>query len=362
MEFFLFSLLLSHFVFLAEAYLIIFFASFNNSVLFSEMKSSSVSSMVVLLVGGGSLLMLMGTRRKIKRRKRDQNRKTLLDSRVKHENKSFSPCFRLENFLSNPMRFSKQIFQLLNAYLFCSWTKPEVIVALTNKVSRATKITSDVVVQCQCGKCQVVAHNGGGHSTVCHCSVCRFHNGGTANPWKAVNRHSCFITGSEDANVAWTDSSFFSRRARCVHCDSVLMMDYEYFEPNTVWLGNPSIVIRDDKTQAILESVPIQEYEEGGLVDADVCWNSRDVPVPKDGMLSDFGGFFKENKSAETCTVSATQQKRRSDENVEPLLQGSGAQEKNISKATEYAYQPQRGKAQWEDIDWRGYLIDSGKL
>lgn len=118
------------------------------------------------------------------------------------------------------------------------------------------------------------------------------------------------------------------------------MMDYEYFEPNTVWLGNPTIAIRDDTTGAVIESMPIQEYESGGLVDADVCWGSRNTPVPKDGLLTDFGGFFdKSNGGEETVSDAPDSVTTDSDKNM-----------------------TRRGKEQWEDIDWSRYYIDSGKL
>mmetsp|Transcript_20343 Transcript_20343/g.37746 ORF Transcript_20343/g.37746 Transcript_20343/m.37746 type:complete len:302 (+) Transcript_20343:28-933(+) len=290
-----------------------------------------------IVTGGTVLILLLRRNRKAKSCAAvEQARKQLSDSA------SYVPCFELNSFLSNPIRFSKQLLQRFNTRIFCPPCGPDVKRSLTRKSERAKQMASEVVVQCRCGKCKVIAHNGGGHTTVCHCSICRYHNGGIANPWKAVDRHSCFLAGvPESDNIAWTTSSFFSRRGRCAHCNSVLMMDYEYFEPNTVWLGNPSIAIRDDSTGAVVESVPIQQYELGGLVDADVCWGSRDVPMPKDGLLTDFGGFFDKSSGGELTSESSS---------VLPVTDGS-----RVNTLP-------RGKEQWEDIDWSRYYIDSGKL
>jgi hypothetical protein len=308
------------------------------------------SPQTLSLLAGGVIILAIQTTQHVRAQARDKVRKKLLEDRERRSEEvsagvsgtvEFHPCFRLHCFLSSPVRFSKQLIQRFNTLLFCPHSLPEVAEKLHKKVLKANAITSDVVVICQCKKCKIVARNGGGHSTVCHCSVCRYHNGGTANPWKAVDRNSCFILGScdsENENVAWTDSSFFSRRARCVHCNSVLMMDYEFFEPNTVWLGNPSIVIRDNNTGSVVRSVPIQEYEDGGLVDADVCWDSRNVPVAKDGLLTDFGGFFETNCDVQISSTTTT------------------SSNENMCSTTPL------GKEQWTDINWKKYFIDSGKL
>jgi hypothetical protein len=105
--------------------------------------------------------------------------------------------------------------------------------------------------------------------------------------------------------------------------------------------------MHDKQTENVIENVPIQEYEEGGLVDADVCWGSRHVPSPKGGLLTDFGGFF--DKSNEVSAKGA----------------GCGAEEEGCvweGNTVEDYYPLSRGKEQWADIDWSRYYIDSGTL
>ena len=78
------------------------------------------------------------------------------------------------------------------------------------------------------------------------------------------------------------------RRARCAACDTSLIMDYEWFEPNTIWLVRPTwIKVNDQKISNSLynkmpkgegEKVDVEKAFNGGLADLDVCWNSRSDP------------------------------------------------------------------------------------
>ena len=68
-------------------------------------------------------------------------------------------------------------------------------------------------------------------------------------------------------------------------CDTSLIMDYEWFEPNTIWLGRPTwikvshIIIDIAHTNAQGEEhFDVEKAFNGGLADIDVCWNSRGDP------------------------------------------------------------------------------------
>ena len=47
-------------------------------------------------------------------------------------------------------------------------------------------------------------------------------------------------------------------------------MDYEWFEPNTVWLVRPVWREREDS-----QLVEVEHLFNQGKADIDVCWNSR---------------------------------------------------------------------------------------
>ena len=61
----------------------------------------------------------------------------------------------------------------------------------------------------------------------------------------AVRRDRCRVVVTRPAQEAenlllWWNSSEFARRGRCRECGTSLVMDFQWFEPNTVWLIRPS--------------------------------------------------------------------------------------------------------------------------
>ena len=61
----------------------------------------------------------------------------------------------------------------------------------------------------------------------------------------AVRRDRCRVVVTRPAQEAenllmWWNSSEFARRGRCRGCGTSLVMDFQWFEPNTVWLIRPS--------------------------------------------------------------------------------------------------------------------------
>ena len=73
-------------------------------------------------------------------------------------------------------------------------------------------------------------------------------------------------------------------------CSTALVMDYEWFEPNTVWLVRPVwqevcsdgpfknyIFISIPKTEDC-EKLEVEHMFNDGKADIDVCWNSRGDP------------------------------------------------------------------------------------
>ena len=45
--------------------------------------------------------------------------------------------------------------------------------------------------------------------------------------------------GESHPTLIFRNSSEIARRGACSLCDTSLLMDYEWFEPNTLWLVNP---------------------------------------------------------------------------------------------------------------------------
>ena len=68
-----------------------------------------------------------------------------------------------------------------------------------------------------------------------------------APSFAAVRRDQCrvVVTRSTDnpgSPLVWRSSSKVARRGWCRECSTSLVMDYEWLEPNTVWLVRPSWV------------------------------------------------------------------------------------------------------------------------
>jgi len=140
--------------------------------------------------------------------------------------------------------------------------------------------------------------------SVCHCSVCRYDealptgkDNAKAPYGAAVKRSNCRIEIKKEAKLEYRESSDLARRGKCSLCNTFLIMDYEWFEPKTVWLVNP-LWIKPGSTE--LQNVEFVYND--GKADFDVCWSSRNDPIQnltcKDGYL----------KKAEhnTCDLNVT--------------------------------------------------------
>ena len=152
--------------------------------------------------------------------------------------------------------------------------------------------------------------------TVCHCGVCRYETQrGLAEDKKAKTLAPAFgafcrndiqiykkkleTSGAESqaATLIFRNSSDIARRGSCSICGTSLLMDYEWFEPNTIWLVNPvwlglnvaELVIdplvdsSTTKKNAEVSEVPGEVLVEfsynGGKADLDVCWGHRQNDV-----------------------------------------------------------------------------------
>ena len=177
--------------------------------------------------------------------------------------------------------------------------------------------------------------------SVCHCSICRYDearsigkDNAAAPCFAAVNRSSCrmeinldSIKGyGEDKILVFRNSSDFARRGMCGICKSYLVMDYEWFEPETVWLQNP--VWTNPQND---EEVNVEFAFNGGKADFDVCWPSRNDPC-----------------TSTTCKVS--------------YLDKDAGEKRDVNAASDNDDIKPRGVLQFQDLEWNEYQIDVGAL
>jgi len=99
-------------------------------------------------------------------------------------------------------------------------------------------------------------------------------------------------------------------------------MDYEWFEPNTIWLVRPTW----NKGEG--EKVVVETAFNGGLADLDVCWNSRADPCSEKTKVSYLGEEQVRERRAPGDQHDVTP----------------------------------RGLAQCDDLDWALYYLDVGRL
>ena len=99
-------------------------------------------------------------------------------------------------------------------------------------------------------------------------------------------------------------------------------MDYEWFEPNTIWLVNPTWKRNNSSTEESVEFA-----FNNGKADFDVCWNSRKDPITGTTKVSYLG-------------------KEKVREKVE--------NDQEVIKP--------RGAIQCDDLDWEEYKLDVGSL
>ena len=178
---------------------------------------------------------------------------------------------------------------------------------------------------------------------------------GEAMSFVAVNRSQCRLEVSYDGEkeadssssthrycfpssvvpegpFVWAETSDLARRSRCNRCGSALCMDMEWFEPETIWLANPTVLKNESGNR---QNVSLEDWFPDGLVDADVCWSSRLLPKLEDPFgtsRADFGDLFSD-----------------------------GTKEASTLQSPSGRYPPPRGREQWVDLDWSGFVLDSGK-
>lgn len=297
-------------------------------------------------------------------------------------------------FLAAPRRFAYQLWQGFLAKTQYPQPRPSVAAKVEGRAAEARGAGVEVFTECACGACRLVSTYGGPrYATVCHCSGCRGHNaahGGEAIPFAAVKRASCRLE-VEDSALAhdlaplpptcwpvlgapaavgafvWTDSSALGRRAHCSACGSPLAMDYGYFEPSTLWLAYPKVrIIR----RTVQETLPLRRYlarTQGGdgRVDADFCWGSRHVPVVSaEGATvapdAAFGGSFIDTAAKQEPRLPKDVPKSPKD--GAPAAVDTAGTAAAAHAQGEDDYPPPQGVEQFEDVDWSGFYVDSGRL
>ena len=236
---------------------------------------------------------------------------------------------QLDSFYS--LRSTRQYYQSWVATLFYPKCKDVVVEKIQNRI----QLGGTVVTTCKCGACKLVCEDAPRLITVCHCSVCRYDEAlplGTKNApapsFAAVKRSKCRMEVNTDdakdpANIlVYRNSSDFARRGRCGLCNTSLVMDYEWFEPETIWLVNPQWTPANQTDSKVVEFA-----FNDGKADIDVCWNSRVDPITTTANVSYLG-------------------KEEVREKVE----------------TEQDEINPRGVKQCDDLDWEEYKLDVGSM
>ena len=239
------------------------------------------------------------------------------------------------------VRSVKQYLQSWYAAIFFPKCNSDFIQRIHDRIKLGGRVSST----CQCGACKLVAEDAPRMVSVCHCSICRFDearaigkDNAPAPFFAAVKRSSCRIevdalkaTKSHYKNekqiFIYRNSSDFARRGMCGLCQTYLIMDYEWFEPETVWLQKPVWTNPINE-----EEVKVEFAFNNGKADFDVCWPSRNDPC-----------------TSLTCQVS--------------YLDKDANEKRDINAATsEKDDIKPRGVLQFKDLEWDHYQIDVGAL
>ena len=243
----------------------------------------------------------------------------------------------LPSFFS--MRSIKQYCQNWYAYYFYPKCNPDSLQRIMDRL----QFGGQVISSCQCGALRLVCEDVPRIVTVCHCSVCRYDearaigkDNAPAPFFAAVKRSNCRleITNSDANNggnkpiLVYRNSSDFARRGMCSICQTYLIMDYEWFEPSTVWLQKPVWINPIKKN----EEVKVEFAFNDGKADFDVCWPSRNDPcISLTCKVS-----YLDNDAAEKRDINA---KTNDKEDIKP-----------------------RGLLQFKDLDFSYFYNDSGML
>ena len=204
--------------------------------------------------------------------------------------------------------------------------------------------------------------------TVCHCGVCRYEiQRGLAEDKKAKSLAPAFGAfcrndiqiykkklekgGAESqATLIFRNSSDIARRGSCSICGTSLLMDYEWFEPNTIWLVNPVWLglnvaelvdplvdssTKKNEVSEVPEEVPVEFFYNGGKADLDVCWGHRQNAV-------------NSTSGADAYSLGVVVKKPTDDY-------------QDLSENNDASMMP-RGVLQCDDLDFTNFYLDVGSL
>ena len=237
------------------------------------------------------------------------------------------------------IRSVKQYLQNWYAYYFYPKCNQESLQRILDRLP----LGGQVISTCQCGALRLVCEDVPRIVTVCHCSVCRYDearaigkDNAPAPFFAAVKRSKCrleIITSvakhdGKKPKLEYRNSSDFARRGMCSICQTYLIMDYEWFEPSTVWLQKP-VWINPTKDN---EELKVEFAFNEGKADFDVCWPSRNDPCV-----------------SLTCKVSY-------------LDKDAGEKRDLDEKTSDKEDIKPRGVLQFQDLDFSYYYTDSGIL
>ena len=200
------------------------------------------------------------------------------------------------NFFST--RAIKQLMLRCRTYLL----EPKCDDIVLNKIKSRLDLEGILISKCRCGTCSIESTCAPRIVSVCHCSVCRFaeakavgNENAPAPCFAAVKRSSCHLiinsgalgsdTDASKSVFEFQESSYFARRGYCSLCRTYILMDYEWFEPSTLWLQNPVW-----HSAGAPEKCPtnVELMYNDGRADFDMCWSSRYTPCSGDVCLQYF--------------------------------------------------------------------------
>jgi len=155
--------------------------------------------------------------------------------------------FHLPAFSSAPLRSAKQLLAARCGWRGGLWDalqagtfKPRgEAPAVVERLKARAALPGFFVSSCECGACRAVAASAPGHVMVCHCSACRAGRANERPPHFVSVRRSRALLLTQGPGAEIVQSSYMASRASCRACGTLLAMDYERLDPNTIWLVGP---------------------------------------------------------------------------------------------------------------------------